>query len=193
LRVLDVGQFEGRELVAKLGIRTVPATVIDGELRFVGIPDQALALAAVSAAEDRQPDGARQIGITLMDSSAWSIVAAAVYLGLVGAAFVWGAGFHDLGIMRGAAVHGLGLGFFTLTIFGLAEHMLPRFTNSPIRVGWPSGMQQALVHVGTILLVAGESLGSRGLVAVGGSAAVLAYLVLTIRLLPVLIHDSSSG
>lgn len=193
LSVLDVAQIEGRELAAKLGIRTIPATVIDGELRFVGIPDRTLALAAIAHAEDRLSAGPRQIGITLMNSSAWAIVAAALYLGIAGAALVWGGGFRDEGLVRVAVLHGLGLGFFTLMIFGLAEHMLPRFTNSPIRVGWVGWSQQALVHAGTVLLVAGESLGSRGLVAAGGFAALSSYLVFTVRLLPVLIHDPPSG
>jgi len=193
LRVLDVAQIEGRELAAKLGIRTIPATVIDGKLRFVGIPDRTVALAAIAGAEDRPSDGARQIGITLMNSSAWAIVAATVYLSLAGTALIWGIGFRDEGLVRVAVLHGLGLGFFTLMIFGLAEHMLPRFTNSPIRVGWLGWSQQALVHVGTVLLVAGESLGSRGLVAAGGSSAVTAYLVFSVRLLPVLLHDPPSG
>ncbi len=192
LRVLDVSQVEGRELVARLGIRTIPATVIDGELRFVGIPDRSLALAAIGGAADRTPDGARQIGITLMDSSAWAIVAAAVYLGIAGSALVWGTGSRDVGLVRDAALHVLGLGFFTLMIFGLAEHMLPRFTNAPIRVGWVAWTQQGLLHAGILLLVAGESLGTRSLVVSGGIAAVSAYLAFAVRLIPVLLHPGSS-
>ena len=36
--VLDVAQPEGRAIVARLGIRTVPATVIDGQLKHLGVP-----------------------------------------------------------------------------------------------------------------------------------------------------------
>ena len=36
LEVLDIGKPEGRRIVADLGIRTVPAIVIDGTLRSVG-------------------------------------------------------------------------------------------------------------------------------------------------------------
>ncbi len=35
-RVLDVGEREGREIVSRLRIRTVPAVVINGTLRAVG-------------------------------------------------------------------------------------------------------------------------------------------------------------
>jgi glutaredoxin len=36
LEVLDVGKPEGRSIVSDLGIRTVPAMVIDGRLRSLG-------------------------------------------------------------------------------------------------------------------------------------------------------------
>ncbi|MEJ2376962.1 MAG: thioredoxin family protein [Pseudolabrys sp.] len=36
LEVLDVGKPEGRRVVSDLGIRTVPAVVIDGRLRSLG-------------------------------------------------------------------------------------------------------------------------------------------------------------
>lgn len=37
LEVLDVGKAEGRRIVIDLGIRTVPAMVIDGKLRSLGV------------------------------------------------------------------------------------------------------------------------------------------------------------
>ncbi len=37
LEVLDVGKPEGRRVVSDLGIRTVPAMVIDGKLRSLGV------------------------------------------------------------------------------------------------------------------------------------------------------------
>lgn len=36
LEVLDVGRPEGRRIVIDLGVRTVPAMVIDGKLRSLG-------------------------------------------------------------------------------------------------------------------------------------------------------------
>jgi predicted DsbA family dithiol-disulfide isomerase len=46
LEVLDVGNSDGRRVVVDLGIRTVPAMVIDGKLRALGTStiSQALAL-----------------------------------------------------------------------------------------------------------------------------------------------------
>ena len=37
LEVLDVGKPEGRRVASDLGIRTVPAVVIDGKLRSLGV------------------------------------------------------------------------------------------------------------------------------------------------------------
>lgn len=37
LEVLDVGKPEGRSVVVDLGVRTVPAMVIDGKLRSLGV------------------------------------------------------------------------------------------------------------------------------------------------------------
>jgi glutaredoxin len=37
LEVLDVGKPEGRRITSELGIRTVPAMVIDGKLRSLGV------------------------------------------------------------------------------------------------------------------------------------------------------------
>ncbi|HEV2548858.1 MAG TPA: thioredoxin family protein [Stellaceae bacterium] len=51
LEVLDVGQPAGRHLALELGIRTVPAIVIDGTLRGVGTSSIADAFALVG---DRQ-------------------------------------------------------------------------------------------------------------------------------------------
>ena len=57
--VLDVGQPDGRSVAAALSIRTVPSTVIDGELKHVGVPGEREALELVAAAPDRAA-GARE-------------------------------------------------------------------------------------------------------------------------------------
>ncbi len=45
LDVLDVGAPEGKRIAVELGIRTVPAIVIDGRLRGLGVSSRAEALA----------------------------------------------------------------------------------------------------------------------------------------------------
>ena len=67
--VLDVGQREGRAIVALLGVKTVPATVIDGVLKHVGVPTTREAMEFVAAAPDKAAGMARYVGMTLAPSS----------------------------------------------------------------------------------------------------------------------------
>jgi glutaredoxin len=57
LEVLDVGQPPGRHLALELGIRTVPAIVIDGTLRSVGTSSVADALALVDDQQRKPSSG----------------------------------------------------------------------------------------------------------------------------------------
>ena len=45
---VDALSPEGQEMVERYGIMSVPTTLIDGKVAFVGVPDKAKALAAVS-------------------------------------------------------------------------------------------------------------------------------------------------
>lgn len=184
--VLDVGQREGRAVVARVGLKTVPATVIDGTLRHVGVPTLAEALAFVAAAPDKAAGGAQFVGMTLGASSQWAIASAAVYLALAGSALVFGGGIPGDEPWRAAALHAFGLGFATFVVFGLGEHMLPRFTGAPIRGGWLGWLQQGLAHAGTLLLVAGLASGHRPVALLGGSLAWAALAIFAGRLAPVL-------
>ncbi len=47
--VLDVATPEGRAWAKKLMIRSVPSTIIDGRLTFVGVPDEAEARRAIES------------------------------------------------------------------------------------------------------------------------------------------------
>jgi glutaredoxin len=59
--VVDISKPEGREIVSKLNLRTVPATVIDGVLQSVGVPslDAARGLVAAAPVPPRPPRRAR--------------------------------------------------------------------------------------------------------------------------------------
>lgn len=187
--VLDVGQPEGRAIVAKLGVRTVPSTVLDGRLVHLGLPTMAEAAALVAAAPDRAATDAEShyVGLTLESTSAWTIAASMVYLVIAGAALIVGGGIAGEAPWRAAAIHAFGLGFGTLMIFGLGEHMLPRFTSAPIRGGRIAWAQLALVHCGVLALIAGLVLGLRALAVAGGLAAWTAFAVFALRLAPVLL------
>ncbi len=186
LEVLDVGQREGRAIVARLGVKTVPATVIDGVLRHVGVPTGKDAFGLVAAAADKAAGSSQYVGMTLGATSKWAIAASAVYLTLAGAALVFGHGIAGDPPWRAAALHVFGLGFITFSIFGLAEHMLPRFTGAPIRGGWVACAQQVLAHAGTVLLAAGLATNHRAVALTGGMLAWSAFALFAVRLIPVL-------
>ncbi len=184
--VLDVGQREGRAIVAQLGVKTVPATVIDGVLKHVGVPTTREALESVAAAPDKAAGMARYVGLTLAPTSSWAITAAALYLALAGSSLVFGGGVAGDAPWRAAALHAFGLGFLTFVIFGLGEHMLPRFTGAPIRGGRVSWVQQGLAHSGTILLLVGLAFDQRATAIIGGMLAWAAFALFSARLAPVL-------
>jgi thiol-disulfide isomerase/thioredoxin len=184
--VLDVGQPEGRTIVARLGVKTVPASVVDGVLKHVGVPSLPQALASVAAALDRSARGPTYVGLTLGSSSGWAIAAAAAYLALGGAALVFGGGIAGDAPWRAGALHLFGFGFVTFTVFGLAEHMLPRFVGRPIRAGALAWTQQSLAHAGLVLLVAGLTLDARLVAGAGGLLAWCSLATFAARLWPVI-------
>lgn len=189
--VLDVGQPEGRDVVARLGVRTVPSTVIDGMLKHLGVPTLQEAAALTAGAPEREAAlDAHYVGLTLETTSGWAILASAVYLAAAGASLVFGDGIAGEAPWRAPALHAYGLGFVTFFIFGLGEHLLPRFTGAPIRGGAPAWLQQGLGHGGTLLLAAGLAFAAKELALAGGALAWLAFALFAWRLAPVLMARS---
>jgi glutaredoxin len=188
---LDVGQPEGREIVSRLGLRTVPCTVIDGVLKHLGVPtpQEASALTA-QAAERAAAPAAHYVGLSLEPTTAWAIFFSVVYLAAAGAALVPGGGIAGEGPWRAPALHVYGLGFVVFLVFGLGEHLLPRFTGAPIRGGLVAWLQQALAHAGLLFLVIGFVSGLRSVAFAGGVFAWLAFALFAARLAPVLMARS---
>jgi len=183
--VVDMAQPEGRALANQLRIRSIPAVVIEGQLAHVGVQPVSEAMALVAQAPDREAGGARHVGLGLSVTSRAAILGAMAYMLLAGAALPFG-GLLLEGPLRIAAVHLFGLGFLTLLVYGLGEHMLPRFTGAPIRLGGWSWSQQALLHLGLWAIVVGALGAWRSVIAIGGLLAWLSLLLFLFRLWPVL-------
>lgn len=183
--VVDMGQPEGRALATRLRIRSIPAIVIDGELRHVGVQPLAEALQLVAGAPERRSTSVRHTGLGLAPSSRAAILGTMVYLVLAGAFLPFGGLLLD-GPARPLPLHLLTLGFLTLLIYGLGEHMLPRFTGNPIRMGAWTWTQQGLLHAGLWALVAGYALTLHALIVLGAALAWLSLLLFARRILPVL-------
>ena len=184
--VVDMGQPEGRELVSHLRLKTIPALIVDGELKAIGVQSPQEALTLVADAPPRRATAARHIGLGMERSSRIAILAAMGYVALAGAALPVYGGFFAHGAARVVPLHVLTLGFLVFLVFGLTEHMLPRFTGNPIRLGAWTWVQQGLGHAGLWLLGAGLWLGVPVLQIAGASLAWLALTTLALRLWPVL-------
>ncbi|MGA7800634.1 MAG: thioredoxin family protein [Gammaproteobacteria bacterium] len=185
-QVVDMGQPEGRELVSRLRLKTIPSLVIDGELKAIGVQSKGEALEMVAGAPARAPSVAHQVGLGLALPSRLAVLSSVGYLFIAGASLPIYDGFFVDGPQRVAPLHVFTLGFIVFMIYGLGDHMLPRFTGNPIRMGaWP-WVQFGLAHLGVWGLVSGLYFGVHALQITGGAAAWAALLVFALRIWPVL-------
>ncbi|WP_436640464.1 glutaredoxin family protein [Microbaculum sp. FT89] len=186
LEVLDMAQPEGRAVAKRLGIRSIPALVIDDALKGLGVPTRSAALEYVAAAPPRARTTVLHVGLVMGTSSRAAVLAAVAYLLVGGGFFAWYGGLPQSEPPRLAAIHLFTLGFVTFMIYGLGEHLLPRFTGNPIRFGAAAWAQQGLAHAGLLAFVLGTLTETRILLSAGATLAWLALLVFTTRILPVL-------
>lgn len=184
--ICDIAQPEGERIVQRLKLQTVPAVVIDGVLRAVGVqtPEQAQALlqpervAAHSLME--------RMGFSFSPDNRSFVMNAQVYLMLAGLGLLINGSLLSDDAARPAFLHLFTLGFMLFMIFGLGAHMLPRFTGNPIREGvWP-WLQMGLAHVGVAGYVIGYLTDWHGLVIAGAVLVWLSLAIFTARVWPVL-------
>ena len=171
--VLDLAQPEGKHLARELRIRSIPALVIDGELKAVGVLPLADARQMVAAAPARPQRAARHVGLLLGRDERLFALSALAWLLASGAAML---AFGSL--LAPAPMHLFG-GFVLCLIYALGAHMLPRFTGRPIRGGALSLAQLACADAGIALFALGAQL-------IGGALQWTSLLVFTLRLWPVL-------
>lgn len=185
--VLDMAQPEGKALVSRLRLKTIPAVVVDGVLKGVGVQSLAAARALVAASPLKlQATSIEHAGLSLSRDNRWFILSALVYLAIAGSGLVIDRSLLGDGPTRPVAMHFFALGFMALLIYGLGAHMLPRFTGNPIRQGvWP-WLQLFAAHVGVLGYAAGFWLGRPSVAAAGGTLAWLALVIFVVRVWPVL-------
>jgi glutaredoxin len=188
--VLDMAQPEARAVAQRLALRTVPAVVIDGQLMAVGVQPLHKALELVADAPPRKKPARRFVGITLAATGRMALLSAAAYLLLAALPLALG-GIGSPGALA-ASMHVYGLGFVAFTIFGLAEHMLPRFMGRPVRLGAAAWMQLALAHAGVIALAGGLLLYNLPARVAGSAALLVAMLVFAARMLPIVLGRDPS-
>jgi uncharacterized protein involved in response to NO len=126
------------------------------------------------------------MGLTFSSDNRWFILAAQVYLMLAGLGLVLNGSFLSDNVARPAFLHLFTLGFMLFLIYGLASHMLPRFTGNPIREGtWP-WLQMGLAHCGVIGYAVGYLAGWHTMVVLGAGLTWLSLVVFAVRVWPVL-------
>ncbi len=191
--VLDMAQPEGRALVARLRLKSVPSLIVDGVLVAVGVQSPAEARELVADAPPRPKGVAYHAGIMLSRDNRAFVVSSMAYLLLSGAALLVDGGWLGAGAQRTLGVHLLGAGAVTMLIVGLGAHMLPRFTGRPVRGGAWGWVNLALAHAGALGLAAGALGGGIAPLATGGAALVAGLLVFLVRAWPALWgHDESA-
>lgn len=181
--VLDMAQPEARAVAQQHALRSVPAVVINNRLMAVGVQTLDQALALVADAPERTSSAMRFVGITLAPASRWALLACVLYLVVGGAPLLIEGTLHG-GALSRPFLHLIGVGFPLFAIFGLAEHMLPRFTGLPVRGGFIAVIQQTAAHAGLIGLSVG--LGGAGHVgqAAGSLLLACALVIFAARMLP---------
>lgn len=184
--VLDITQPEGAALAQRLKLQTVPALVIDGTLRAVGVqsPEEARALLQPNRQEAHSL--MERMGFTFSRDNRWFILAAQAYLMLAGLGLLINGSFLSDDASRPAFLHLFTLGFMLFLIYGLGAHMLPRFTGNPIREGALPWLQMGLAHLGVAGYAIGYLAGWHGLVVAGAVLAWLSLALFTFRIWPVL-------
>lgn len=184
--VLDMAQPEARAIAQRHSLRSVPAVVIDEKLMGVGVQTLEQALGLVADAPEKTATTLRFVGITLAHSSRWALIAAAVYLVIGSLPLVLEGSLFAGTIVSRALAHLFPAGFVLFAIFGLAEHMLPRFTGRPVRMGGLAALQQVLANIGIFSLLFGGLAGSRMVAIAGGSLLMLSLIAFSARMLPVI-------
>lgn len=190
--VLDLNQTEGRELAHRLRVRTIPALVIDGELKAVGVLSLAEARALTVAAPPRRASP-RHAGMMLSTDNRWFVSTAMIYLVASGMWFAWHGAMIADGSNRGIGLHLFGAGFVQSLIYGLGGHMLPRFTGNPIRAGGFAWVQYGCINTGIALFMGSHWLESRWMLILGGLLMWLSLLMFALRLWPVLWRQHANG
>ena len=162
-----MGQPEGKALVSRLRLKTIPALIVDGALVAIGVQPPEEARRIVAAAPPKHTGATRHVGLAMSLTGRMAVHSSMIYLVLGGAALpLHGSLFLD-GYARPAALHLFTLGFLTFLIYALGEHMLPRFTGNPIRLGAIAWTQLGLAHAGVWFFVAGFLLRSLVLSGIG--------------------------
>ncbi len=107
-------------------------------------------------------------GLLLSDDNRWFIGGAMLWLIASGAWMGIEGGLVTSDRLRPVGTHVFGAGFVLSLIYGLAAHMLPRFTGNPITSGAWAWAQFASLNAGVVLFIGGAAAGASWVLVSGG-------------------------
>jgi len=187
LAVLDIAQTAGAARVAQLALKAVPALLVDGELKAVGVVCLEDARQLTQAAPLKAHAMLSRMGMFFSRENRWFIVSAQIYLMLAGIGLVLNGSLLSDSASRPAFLHLFTLGFMLFMIYGLGAHMLPRFTGNPLVEGSAGAwLQMGLAHLGVTAYAAGYLAGWQALTLGGAVCAWGSLLIFSLRVWPVL-------
>lgn len=195
--LLDISLPHHAEMLQRFELQTVPALLINGVLRAVGVQTRDEALALIRDTADSAPnpenlqraeahDLMQRMGMGFSPINRRFVMFAQAYLMLAGLGLLINGSLLSDGASRPAFLHLFTLGFMVFLIYGLGGHMLPRFTGNPIREGAGAWVQMGLAHAGVGCFAAGYFVGETGLVITGAILAWLSLALFALRVWPVL-------
>ena len=135
----------------------------------------------------------RHAGLMLSTDNRAFIVGGMIHLMLSGGWLLSCGTLLADGHLRPVGVHLLGVGFVLSLIYGLAAHMLPRFTGNPIRAGVLPWVQWCTLQAGLAGFVVGTWLPDARVAFAGGALTGLSFVIFASRLWPVLWPRSSTS
>jgi hypothetical protein len=153
------------------------------ETKDDGLMVHAAVTAAVSSRRRAPPLHA---GLALAAENRAFMAAGMLWLLVSAAVLAWNGTLLIGGAARPAALHVFTVGFVLSLIYGLAAHMLPRFTGNPVgRRAW-SWVQFVLLESGLLLFVAGFSAAVHAAALAGAVLLWLSTVLFALRMWPVL-------
>lgn len=132
-------------------------------------------------------------GLRLAAENRAFLVSGMIWLLVAAALLAWNGTLLSDGATRPAELHVFTAGFVLSVIYGLAAHMLPRFTGNSMRGGASSWLQLVLLQAGLVLFIAGFAVHDGRLALTGALLLASTTIIFVWRMWPVLWPHGKKG
>lgn len=136
----------------------------------------------VAGAPLRASSSPLHAGMTLSTDNRCFVSGAMIHLMLSAAWLLWQGALITEGALRVVGVLLFAIGFVLSLIYGLAAHMLPRFTGNPIAMRGSPWIQLIALNSGLWLLLTGISVPARSVALTGAALVWLSLIIFAWRI-----------